>query len=82
MADHTPQQKQRLVKLRETYGPKTVKAYARSKVNGRMRVEATCQLGTWTWIFDEAGDLVIAYMEHTLFDMDPVPPKPTNAIHN
>lgn len=82
MAEHSPPQKKILETLRRTYGNANVKAYARSKVNGRMRVELTAQAGKWTWIYAEDGELVLKYMSNPLFDMPPTPPKPTNAIHN
>lgn len=82
MAEHTPQQKQVLAQLRKTYGSSTVKAFARSKANGRMRVELKSQAGIWTWIYDSEGTLVLKYLTEKLFDINPTPPKPRNAIHN
>lgn len=82
MPEPTQAQIKAIRSLRETYGSKNVKSYAADAVSGHVRVELKCEAGVWAWFYDRNGLYRDGSMYQKLFEPEPPPHKPGNAIDN
>jgi nitrate reductase alpha subunit len=82
MPDPTPAQRKAIKALKETYGSKNVKAHAADALKGHVRVELVCEAGIWHWFYDRNGLYLDGSLTQRLFEPDPPPHKPGNALDN
>jgi hypothetical protein len=82
MPDPTKKQRDALDTLKVTYGRANVKAHAADAMSGLMRVELTCMAGVWQWFYDRDGRYVYGSLTQKLFEPEPPPHKPGNALDN
>ncbi len=82
MPDPTPAQRNAIAKLKEVYGSKTVKAHAADAKTGHVRVELKCEAGVWNWFYDRNGLYKDGTLTQRLFEPEPPPHTPGNALDN
>lgn len=82
MPEPTKAQKEAVTKLREVYGRQNVKEHAADPTTGHIRVELKCEAGMWNWFYDRNGLYINGSMSQRLFEPEPPPHTPGNAIDN
>lgn len=82
MAEPTKAQHKAMADLKKTYGRANVKAYSADVHTGHVRVELKCEAGVWVWFYDRNGLYRDGSLYQKLFEPEPPPHKPGNAIDN
>jgi hypothetical protein len=82
MPEPTKAQRAAISKLKDTYGRNVVKEHAADANTGHVRVELKSEAGIWHWFYDRNGLYINGSLTQRLFEPEPPPHKPGNALDN
>jgi hypothetical protein len=82
MPEPTKAQRNAINALKATYGRQSVKEHAADANTGHVRVELRSLAGVWDWFYDRNGLYINGSLRQKLFEPEPPPHRPGNAIDN